>query len=478
MTITTRNNKCGFFIGVTCPGCGGKLEIEKNFFVLSCPHCSSRLRITMPDSPPAYLIESKKDRREIRFQVDRFLKEKKQPLTNGDCRPSPVFYPYWKIDAITLKVREREVVHYTNQEDNCRYDCSPEQKSAEIHLSPFTTTLAAFDGPEDIPYSIGMRADYIKLIPFARENVDGQFTVATVTKSWSSALDDLAATINSIGRIDAARSSVNKTEFFRPTGEIVFFPYYLTYSPYRNKSRRFISDGVTGRVLSFRTEGDDVELKGGTAGSVCNFGCLEVEFHRCRNCGFDLPAEPSFVYQCANCGKLTSLEKDPGAQGSILMASAQYGPNDLLFPFWVFKISDVEGREIRSLFSGIYNSNRLIVPAFAVGNFEAMYRLSKRISTAAAKLDIVAVERMDNRFGRVTIGISDALTMAEIIIYRERLQRSNLNRATRCDFRPLEINLMYVPFRLENYFFVDSALGAVTFEKMLVQGKTSTSRWT
>ena len=84
--MTTTRNKSGFYIGVTCPGCGGELEIESNFFTLTCEYCGSVLRIKMPDTPPAYLIKGRLDKREIRFGIDRYLKKQNLPLTDANLQ--------------------------------------------------------------------------------------------------------------------------------------------------------------------------------------------------------------------------------------------------------------------------------------------------------------------------------------------------------------------------------------------------------
>ncbi|MFQ5584640.1 MAG: hypothetical protein ACE5GL_09420, partial [Calditrichia bacterium] len=93
MTAKTRNRKSGFFIGVTCPDCGGELELEENFFVTRCCHCDSVHRIVMPDIPMVYLIPAKISKREARFSIDRYLKKKSLPLTSSNFQLKRLYYP-------------------------------------------------------------------------------------------------------------------------------------------------------------------------------------------------------------------------------------------------------------------------------------------------------------------------------------------------------------------------------------------------
>jgi len=61
----------------------------------------------MPETPPAYLAPAKVSRREMRFKIDRYLKKRGLPLSDSTIDVKRLYYPYWKIDAILLKLRNR-----------------------------------------------------------------------------------------------------------------------------------------------------------------------------------------------------------------------------------------------------------------------------------------------------------------------------------------------------------------------------------
>ncbi len=107
MKAATTKPKAGFYIDVTCPGCGATLELEQDFLVLGCQYCDSVLRIVMPDSPPAFLVKGRLDKRRLRFQIDRFLKENAMPLTGSALQLKNLYYPFWKVDGKLLKLRNR-----------------------------------------------------------------------------------------------------------------------------------------------------------------------------------------------------------------------------------------------------------------------------------------------------------------------------------------------------------------------------------
>ncbi len=474
--MITPDKKSGFYIGVSCPGCGGELEVQSDFFVLGCTHCGSSLRIIMPGIPPAYLIKSDKDKRAIRFQIDRHLKKNSLPLTSSQFDIKSIYAPYWKIDAVVLKVRNTTIERTRFGDDYNNYGgyggyeqtTTYEQKITDIRLVPFMITQFASDTLLPFPHSLGMRTEYIKMVPFSKENIDGEFTCLPAVKEWSQVMDDLDNNVSSVNELSTADFGINKTEIFHPVGSVVYFPYFIVDSPHGDEMRQFIVDGVSGRVLKYGTipmydEPDRSDSPG------IEFGELGIEFHRCPNCGVDLPGEQSFVYICDNCQELVLLEKYPFVENQIYSASSGDNPADRMFPFWSMKLSGEDQTKIRRMFGGIYNSDRLVLPGFKLPNFEAMFRLSKRMSAAAAKLELSPIEKLERHFIPVNLSLTEALTLAEVLIYRDSIGKGIKSSFRETMFQPDEVSLFYVPFHPESYFQVDSVLGAVTFEKNLVE---------
>lgn len=463
-------DKRGFFIGVSCPGCGGELELEENFFVLMCSHCGSALRIMMPDTPPAYMAQNRMPRREVRFHADRFLKKNSLPLTESGVQIKSLYYPYWKVGAVVLKTRNKMIERFV-ADDNDPYSDgdSYEQKRTEVSLSPYTVTLPAGYEFEGIPYSLGLRTEYLKVVPFARENMPDEFDSLPVLIAWPDALDKAKKSVQAMGGIDLADFGKNRTELFHPVGSLVYFPYYIMESYVGGQFRRLVVDGVTGRVCNHMTELPQGEKAAPVEIPGIEFGQLAVEFHRCSNCGMDLPVEQSYVYICDNCHVLTMLEKHPFVTPEIeVAASREKNKSSKLLPFWAFKLSGRDAEKVQRLMGGIYASDRFVVPGFKVTHFEAAYRLAKRMSAAFPKLDIVPVEKLDARFLPVTVGPSEAEILSRAIVYREKVAKNPRCSLEEIDIQVEEARLFYAPFHSEHYFYVDSVVGAVTFEKSLV----------
>jgi len=461
--------RIGYHIGTSCPGCGGSLEIESDFFVLTCPHCDSKLRLVMPDTPPAFLAQSNMPKQEIRFHVDRYFKKLGLPLTGSSTDIKRLYYPYWKIDAVLLKVRNKEIERITVADAEGEVEMRRKQRMTDIRLTPYTNAVSAGVPNPDFPHSMGMRTEYIKLVPFSETNIDEDYTCLPVIKPWTGALEDLQKSVDSLGRIQVADFGKNRTELFHPTGSLVYFPYYIVNTPGNDGERQVIVDGISGRVIKHEDNiiYDDNLFMG--EGPPSQFGNLGIHFHRCTNCGHDLPGKQSAVYICKHCHDLILMEKFPFPLGGVKVASGTTTDRDVFYPFWSFKMTEETTNILKPMFGGIYESDTVEIPGFRLPNFESMYKLTKRMSAATSKIDFAETEELDKRYNRVTMPLSEALTMAEVLIFRELVGRGNYVPADQIKFEPTEVSLYYVPFHPESYFFVDSIINAITFERGLMK---------
>jgi hypothetical protein len=97
-----------------------------------------------------------------------------------------------------------------------------------------------------------------------------------------------------------------------------------------------------------------------------------------------------------------------------------------------------------------------------------MFRLAKRMSAALPKIETVPIEAFDNRCRPVSLSLAEARMFAGIIAYRAELDRMVGTLGQKCDLEVISADLLYAPFHPESYFYVDSVMGAVTFEKSLI----------
>jgi len=480
-----KQSKTGYYIEVGCPGCGGDLHIDDDLFVISCGHCGSVLRLVMPPAPPAYLANGRKEERELKFSMDRFLKEKRLPLSDSNLTIKAFYYPFWKIDGLLMRVRnrvERRVVQPAGTEGES--EVSFEQEKTEVSVSPYTCNMSATEMLEGIPDSVGMRADVVKLHPFAKEKIAGDFDVIPVTRPWNLIQQRLEKSVSAIGEIEAAAFGKNVTELFHPRFKLVYFPFYAAEC-YTHGYRRFMLDGITGRLLHYKDNDGNSYCADQAVGVTAQndggddlfrdlpqieLGRVGIEFHRCTTCGVDLPDQKSYFYICPNCHEPKTLDKTPLPLGSVSRVTGSNGHQSRMFPFWVMQVGEYDRTRIGRLFGGIYRSDRIVLPAFKIAKFESLYRLTERMSPAWKQLESEYIENFDNTYEPVEVGLSEAIAMAEVAIYRKEMKQTAGTRGLmpkKEGFFPEGAELLYVPFHAENYFFVDSVMQMITFEKRL-----------
>jgi hypothetical protein len=523
LTVTTNTKrKDGFFIGVGCPGCGGSLSLDADFFVTRCEHCDSPLRIVMPDTPPAYLMPCKVPDREIRVHVDRYLKQHDLPLTGPSLHVKKLYYPYWKIEASLLKLRNKTETKKLYSDSESQTETVIETDRSMVSITPYLLTIAAGTRIDGVSESLGLRSETVRVMPFSAENVAPDFDVLPVIRTWETVERRVHSAVASLSQISPPDFGTNLTRLFNPSWSLIFFPYFVVET-YTGSYRRLVLDGLVGRVvdsvapetekenkrrpmrdgiklslgginLTFETGTsperqhdsfvedalsrevveDPAEVEPDSADSVdtpaqVSFGQLDVVFHRCDVCGADLPTELSHIYICPNCHELQVMDRINYRLEQIDMTSFGDKPVSSLVPFWRLGLPEVMVQQFGNLLGGLDRREQMLVPALGTSNFEALHKLAKRMSAAQGKMPMEAVESLDERFLPVRIGLTEALALAEIIICRELLDRGLKLPESSLALEPTSVGLVYVPFHLKNYFYVDSVLNAVSVERALVE---------
>ncbi len=461
------SKRSGFTIDVGCPGCGADIELDDDFFLAVCTSCGSVLRIVRPDQPPAFFVTTRLSRRELRFKLDRALKEAGERLTSSSLQIKHLLYPYWRIKAVVLKLRntreQRTAMVVSSEQPDVEYDVD----TTSIWLSPHETTVAAAAPLAGVPASIGMRSAILPIAPLTSDRVEGDYDLLPVVVSSEEAEAAAARSIGVMGMMSHGDFGQNRTEWFHPEVDLVYFPYVVIETYDSNGVRRFVQDGVSGRLLK-EPIANDVSSTETPSEIAMTFGSLGLSFHRCDNCGVDLPDNHSYFYSCANCGRVDIAEQAIAVNASLAAGSA---PGSLLVPFWAFDLGRSQEQELQRLFTSTTPPRELLIPAFRVERFEQVYKLAHRMTVAGGRFDWVDADASSlagYRLAPVTLTLPSALSLADVVIFRTRIGRDP--NAEVCDrwFRPDDVSLRFIPFKLEHYFYVDAMLSAVTFEKQLI----------
>ncbi len=490
---TPTRPKTGFFIGVTCPGCGADLELQSDFFVLQCEHCGSVLRIIMPEAPPAYMIPPGKDDREIRFLLDRHLKTHGLPLTGTGFSLRRVYYPYWKTDAVLLKVKETrqtspsaatsmltadanygDLFQFGSMvSDSINQSLSGDaiiEHSVDASLTPYMVTTSAGPDVPGLPSDLGLRAGYVAMKPFKSGDVSPDDEFYPVVGQWNDTLSRISKSM-SLNRMSYSGSEkVLQKQIFRPKCSVIYFPFFICETGTGSLDRKYIVDGLSGRVLSTVDNDTGEDISGTDSQPATEFGELTVAFHRCPTCGVDLPPTRSCIYICHNCQSVVALDQGEVPRGGIQLAAGDNTAADRMFPFWLLTLNQNEVGRIAKSSALDGAPDVLVVPAFRLSNFSTMQKLCQRVTCAMPNIPATPAETYHSNFLPVEIGVAEAVTLAEICLYCEDVTKRSDLSPDNVALSPRDVGLVFVPFRPQNYFYVDSILNAVTFAKNSLPG--------
>ncbi len=512
--MTTVNKKSGFFVSVTCPGCGAGLTIDTDFFVLTCDYCDSVIRIKMPDLPPAWLIPARSKKREIRFSIDRHLKELDRPLTGSSLQYKKIYYPYWKIDAFLLRVRNRVEERLVQVASEDSPEVVSQSEKTEIGISPYSVTIASGASMPGVPDSLGVRSQTIEALPFTRENQQEGFSAMGIERSWEEIKNRIVYAVMSLGDFDSPAFGRNRTDMLYPDYSVIYFPYYLVDSFSGSDYLRFVVDGLSSRVLhcydpindspapddsdqihfsskaaanlavsfekgrgaaairTIRTgKANDISIDGvddSLQETELEFGDLRIELHRCTTCGADLPDTRSPIYICTNCHELKAIEQIEFPLEPIQICRGEFPTGCQQLPFWRFQLASEQVKKLRFVFGGMYNADSIVVPAFRGPNYDALIRLARKMSFAQTKLEFEPLEGNPKGFSPIEVSPGEGVKYMNLLTFRERLTKFGGGKVEKEEFVPVAAGIIYAPFRLENYFYVDSVLQSITFEKQLI----------
>ncbi len=457
-----QSHRTGFAIDVGCPGCGGVLTLQDDFSVLRCEHCSSVLRVYMPDQPPAYLVKPKITAMQVRFHLDKHLRENGRPLTPPALEISGVYQPYWKIDSMILRMRNRiDTRVVTNEYSEAQTSEEVEELKQDITLTPHPVTVSATPTSDLFPYSLGLRTDYVKMRPFAADST-GEFELingeTTVSQAYAQA-EKVAQRLADSSNLTTKR---NYSKLFGLRAALVYFPYFKCIFRESGKELVVAIDAVSGQLVGECEMGDSTERR--SRASVQEFGSLGIDFHRCGNCGEDLPARNSFIYACHNCGSLTILDKHKSFDRVVEQTGTKATDRDMLLPFWLIRCDESSMSLAGRALGATALLDLVAVPAFRIANFESLYRLTSRLTLALPKIPHARNGEIEGDIAPANVSLQEALIIGQAALSRAELKR-NPSAQPEINIQAMKASLLLVPFHAESYFLVDSVISAITVER-------------
>lgn len=453
----------GFSISAGCPACGGELQLDENFSVTHCDHCGSVIRLRLPSTPPAWLVRCRIDRLRVRFFVDRHLTERARPLSDPALEIEGFYAPYWKIDALLLRLRHHIDKRLVFSDVGAAQDVREiEQEASSTLLSPYSVTIAAVAAVLPVPASLGLRAEIMKLRPFATEIVDGDFALLEPTLNEAGAVARAVEIAANLDRLTTSTNRRNSSRLFAQRSGIIYQPFYLVRGRSGENRLSLLVDATNGDVGEWSSRAA-LESSSGTG---AGFAAVQVELHQCGNCGSGLPEVNSLLHVCPDCDNVVLLDPEiRTGQPPLLFGPIAEAHNEL-FPFWILPLSGDIAARVRRHIGATNPVTNLVVPAFPLRNYETLYKLSLRMTAAITQFTPQESDAWPVGAAPVAVSASRARALASAIVARSVAAREGkIDAAAACGFAEANPRLLLASFREEGYFFMDDHLNVVTFER-------------
>ncbi|MFH2057218.1 MAG: hypothetical protein ABIJ61_14770, partial [bacterium] len=458
----------GYRLGITCPFCGGKLEIDEANRTTICSHCASVLKISRSGGVPQYYVESHLTTREVKFLIDRHLKKTGQPLVSTWHTLEQVYLPFWRVTGTVFKI---ECPHHEADFDipgKASFDLDS-RDPIEVKITPREVSFCAAEQQRWSLTSLGIRTQVIKLRPVDAEFQESAYLIAPsveVTQARQR-FDKSAESVAHLGYMGFSHLQMHSVGV---ETMMIYFPVW--YVDFANSEGRQIAqfDAVAKRVVDVSLK--DFELPEREAITVKD-AAVEVTAHRCPNCGADLPVADSVSYYCDNCWRLY-VGSPTGYRQLKVQVPVETKESDRLFPFWVFDLESSDwpekGNFLDTLTCCQLQEERFFMPAFRIGNPARILRLVKHFNRRDYGLKFDPLP--DGHYDFVNVHVTPEKAAELMMPLVKAIEAKQGYMVVKGELRQtptlLPPELIWLPFVPDRYFLRDEITGA-TIEKAAVK---------
>ncbi len=457
-------------LGITCCFCGGSLEVDEASHTARCGHCGSVLRVAREGGIRGYYIDDDTPKREVKFLIDRHLKDSGDPLVSSWGDISRVYLPFWRISAITFSAVDKSKVTVFEYGDSQR---EPAEESQGVQVKIVTKDVT-FCGNDRFAWgieSLGIRTQVLRLDPLCSEFYESNHPVK-LTTDFEQAKDRFIKTVESTATAVSTTGSRVNVSAISPEGMLIYFPIWLAEVTSRSGGYVVQYDPVAKRVVSMAQSEFEIPL----SESAPSYGCdsIRITPHRCPNCGCDLPeCKESVAYYCGNCGRLFTHRGLEYKQLELRIPS-DINQGCRLFPFWVFDLANSVGPEKENLLKALnligFSRDRFYVPAFNITNPSRLLRLVSHYNRIRDELTFEGRSSRNCAFADVTLAAEAAASLISPLTAATKAIKGYGSYETPAEglVGMSDPELVWPPHALDRYFWREQITGAA-IEKAAVR---------
>jgi len=404
--------------------------------------------------------------KEIPFWVDRFRKEKGEPLSQRMDEMMLYFLPFWRF---TTQV-------FYSLFNQSSFVLFPENSEMEILTKDWDINFSAHLSNDLGLATLGMRPDWLKLKLLTDMALLKEGEVLSLELDSSSAKERGSKSLHLY--LDGKKSAEEQLVFklLEESLSLIYFPLWVVNFIAGGEKHYQIIDGITERTL--KQSHGYFELKKNQNGKTEHLVPLKIIPHRCPNCGWDLPVDPfHLVFPCDNCQRIWKISGNgyESVKGQIAKVREDHMEEDLsdcnYYPFWVFETRPKQETKfsIQSLvelfpseigwFKVKDKSQPFLfyVPAFEIKNLNKIPTISLAFTRTQPELETQIWE--NEKLSGAIRSEEDAKKLAELLWTVLFFSRANTESNDCPDLALENAKLVWCPYYEEGIFLRDAVVG-------------------
>ncbi len=446
-------------IALKCPQCGAEVSLEEDASVFRCEFCESTLMPTGRNEVQSFFFPPKGTKEQVGKALLKALEKKMGRFEMK--KASLVYAPYWRVKGLLFQHA------FGRKYENTLYGGTAYDFFKEIRAVAYNRTFPAFASDGWGVFSLGLRAEAMKMWPYNKEKMGKEPLVLKEDVALEEAVKMALQTPYPSGSADREKIELLKTQLIGERYSLVYFPFYC-FSVVQDESERvFIVDGLSHKVVKGKLALDELEKE--PRRETVPYQPLQFIPFKCANCGWDLPYRPKArIHLCRTCGRAWQEKAGHFQEVPYRVCLPDEGKRMGSFtylPFWRLTVTiRTPGREYRNL-KDFYNlfplprvmdqqalekrRIRFLIPAFRIRNAAAVDRFATQMARNQPEFTEIETEEFrEIRAADVWLPLGEAMEMAGLLLYSMVPKRARKIRETvkAASLQLDEKTLLWLPF--------------------------------
>ncbi len=456
-------------ISISCPQCGAEVELAEEDTVFKCLYCGSILKPTGRDRVQSFFISPQKTAQKVGQALLRALKaDSSKDLHIGEHYL--LYAPYWRVNGMLFQwVFGR------------KYFKSPGGQKAwenfkKLRAAPWFRTFPAFDSSKWGLFSLGLRAQVLKVMPFNKQKMGKDPLLIKQTISFKEAVEHAQDSIIRQRSGGSTEVEMLNSELIGERYSLLFFPFYCYILRNNGQKSLLIVDALSHKVIKGSLAID--ELTKNSSGNTIPYKPLNFIPFKCPNCGWNFPYTPhALIHVCKTCGRAWQEKEGTyvPVPYKICLKNKSIQTQWKYLAFWrLTGIIKSRNRDYKTLkeFYELFPLPRVLdeetikkrtisfyIPAFRIKNVRIVDRFSSQLTQSQPQFlesDIDTIEGLD--LSDVWLPLKEAKEMAHVLLFsmtkKEHKTTKNVIKDAQIHFT--NARLLWIPFMEKGIYLRES----------------------